>query len=228
MPNPFHTLSVRVPTFICVFYRTGSSLLFGPINAVESLSSFFPPHIAGRPRSLRCKKNYLAAQIAQLFMLHSTSDTPLELLTSEPILITALLWLPYKLHLPSLSPLKLHSLKTWDSVCYLDNLMSSFLPILLILNNPLFPLDMEQPDVYMVVVSWVPTYSIFYLLGSHCKKLMRFPPWSFLLLNTTLTLDNDSTQNFFFSLSNTSFAHMSTLSWVTWTYLCNLCYIKQS
>lgn len=81
--------------------------------------------------------------MSQLTLVHASSDIPLgvliELPNCAPLSIQVLLRLPQKLRQTSLSPLMQHSLKLWDSVRYSISLMSHFLPLLPITNNPLFP-----------------------------------------------------------------------------------------
>ncbi|CAI9590159.1 unnamed protein product, partial [Staurois parvus] len=59
-----------------------------------------------------------------------------------------LLWLPPTLRLRALSPILLHGLQVWDLVCYSSGLMSPFLPLLPITNNPLFPPGLDQPRAF--------------------------------------------------------------------------------
>lgn len=92
--------------------------------------------------------------------------------------LTALLWLPHKLLSPFLSPLMHHSLKLWDSDRYSGNLMSPFLLILPLFNNPLFSLGLDRlsssPETWSLL--WWSTHrftEICHFLLSH-----TLPPWS--------------------------------------------------
>lgn len=72
----------------------------------------------------------------------------LELPNCTPIPVSALLWLLHKVHPPALGTLMLHSLKPRESVRYSGNLMTPFLSLLSLFNNPLFLPCSKPPESF--------------------------------------------------------------------------------
>lgn len=173
----FRTLPVQVPAF---YLRLLQNRLLAFIWAHKrprvSRSTLYAHRLQGGLGVPNVAKYYQAAQISQLSMLHATSDIPLwvllEVPNCAPVPISALLWLPPKMRPPSASPLMIHSLKLWDSIRYSGKLMSPFLPLLPLLNNPMFPPGLEQPHIF----SWWPTHG--FSLVRHFLHTRTFPTWS--------------------------------------------------
>lgn len=65
-----------------------------------------------------------------------------------PITMPTLLWLPHNLCPSTLSPLMHHSLQVWDSVRYYTCLMSPFLPLLPITNDPHCPPGLDPTQEF--------------------------------------------------------------------------------
>lgn len=102
-------------------------------------------------------QHYLAAQLSQITMLHASSDISLwvhlEIPTCAPIPVSALLWLPSISCPPSLNPLMTHNLRLWDLVRYSGDLLSPFLQLLPLQNNPLFPPQLSKLNLES---DWLP------------------------------------------------------------------------
>lgn len=139
------------PHFLCLLQNRILCFIWANRYPRVPKSTLFTNRLQGGLGVPNFSNNYSAAQISWLSMLHATLDIPLWRLLEHPncalIAMQTLFWLPYNLCPSTLSPITMYSMKTCDSVWYSGNLMSSFLPLLPIVNNLLFPPGMEQPSV---------------------------------------------------------------------------------
>lgn len=106
-----------------------------------------------------------------------------------PTLVLTMLWRPHRSHPPPLSPLMSHILKLWDSVHYSDKFMSHFLPLPLLLNNPLFPLGLKQqgnfpggpctpvPHILFLSFFWPSIQETYEALPSECFWYLQLCHW---------------------------------------------------
>lgn len=137
-------MCIRVPAYCLSLLQNRISFFIWAYKCPRfAHSSLFIHKLQGGLGVPNVAKYYLAAQISQLAMLNATQNIPLwvllELPSCVPTPVSALLWLPHRPHPSPSRPLMLHSLQLWDSVHYSDNLISLFLPLLSLLNNPVFP-----------------------------------------------------------------------------------------
>ncbi|CAI9558365.1 unnamed protein product [Staurois parvus] len=149
----FRTLPVRVPPhFLRLLQAKFMRFIWANKHPRVSRNTLFAHRLQGGLGVPNVTKYYQASQIVPLSMLHASSDVPLwvllELPNCAPIQPSALLWLPPALRPISLSPMLLHGLRVWDSVRYSSGLMSPFLPLLPIVNNPLFPPGLDHPRAF--------------------------------------------------------------------------------
>lgn len=126
----------------CAFCGLTSTLISKATPLIHRLQEDLGvPHIS---------KYYLAAQISQLTLLHTSSNVHLwvllELPSCTPLSIQVLIWLPQKLCPTKLSHLMQHSLMLWDSYDIRAPLCLPFCPFYPLLITP-FPPGLDQPLV---------------------------------------------------------------------------------
>lgn len=128
-------------------------------------SPFHTHKLQGNLSISNIEKYYQDAWISQLTLLHATRDAPLwvflKLLSYDQILIIALLWLPYSAFTPFFTPLMLHGLKELGLLRCICKLLFPFLPLLPIVNNPLF-----QPGIIDSLSWWT----------DHCFTHIHYSP----------------------------------------------------
>lgn len=195
--------------FFYVYFRgAGSDLSSVPTNA----PGFHVPNM---------EKYY---QSTQLTLPQATSDFPLWLLLKRancaPIPVSALLRLSHKL-----CPLMRHSLKLWDSVHYSGNLMSPFILLLLLFNNPPFPPGFAQPGSFSCWLTYGFT-EVCHFLSFHTftcwtslQETHEAPPVEFFLLCPTAPLGVFAETQLLLPIPKNCFqTHLPSLFWLPRIY----------